>query len=232
MVAPGETIAQVLAIALTPTNAGEDLTTRERLKVEAQRLIAEFGVDGVSTRDIVKAAGQKNVASLHYYFGSKERLLEELVIDATLLMEGRRAVALEALIALGRSISVRDLVRVLLIGSAVQDEPGDRMHTVSRFITALFPKYRNVFEAAIGDQLNVTYQRCFAMIRERAPDVPPDILNTRLLFFSLSVMELFAAREAAVEAGGSARAYWGSSTMIETIADAMTGLLLAPIRSR
>src|SRR6185312_12228781 len=118
------------AIGLGPSDVGGDLSTRERLKVEAQRLIAEFGVDGVSTRDIVKAAGQKNVASLHYYFGSKERLLEELVVDATLLMEGRRAVALGALEASGATISVRDLVRVLLIGSAVQDEPGDRNRTV------------------------------------------------------------------------------------------------------
>lgn len=228
MTAPGDVVALAPAIGLGPSDVGGDLSTRERLKVEAQRLIAEFGVDGVSTRDIVKAAGQKNVASLHYYFGSKERLLEELVVDATLLMEGRRAVALGALEASGAPISVRDLVRVLLVGSAVQDEPGDRNRTVSRFITALFPKYRYVFEAAIGDELNVTYQRCFAMIRERATTIAPDLLNTRLLFFSLSVMELFAAREAAMEAGGTARAYWGNPQMIETMVDAMTGLLLAP----
>lgn len=206
-----------------------DLSTRERLKGEAQRLIAEFGVDGVSTRDIVKAAGQKNVASLHYYFGAKERLLEELVVDATILMEGRRAVALDALIASGEPIAVRELVRVLAIGAAVQGEPGERMRTVSRFLVALFPKHRRVFETAIGDKLNVTYQTCLAMIRARADQVPLEILNTRLLFMSLSLLQLFAAREAAMEASPTARAYWGGRAMVETIVDAMCGMILAPV---
>jgi len=211
--------------------AAEDLTTRERLKAEAQRLIAEFGVDGVSTRDIVKAAGQKNVASLHYYFGAKERLLEELVADAAVLMEGRRAVALEALVRGGEAISVRDLVKVLVIGAAVQGEPDERLRTVSRFLTALFPKYRYIFENAIGDRLNITFQQCFSMIRERVAGVPPDILNTRLLFMSLSLTELFAAREAAMEASPTARAYWGNPTMVDTIVDAMTGMILAPVHA-
>jgi AcrR family transcriptional regulator len=219
----------LIDIAEAAPAPAEDLTTRERLKAEAQRLIAEFGVDGVSTRDIVKAAGQKNVASLHYYFATKERLLEELVVDASILMEGRRAVALEALIQRGETISVRDLVRVLVIGGAVQGEPDERMRTVSRFLTALFPKYRTIFNNAIGDRLNVTFQKCFSMIRERAGDVPPDILNTRLLFMSLSLLELFAAREAAMEASPTARAYWGNPTMVETIVDAMCGMILAPV---
>jgi AcrR family transcriptional regulator len=207
-----------------------DLSTRERIKGEAQRLIAEFGVDGVSTRDIVAAAGQKNVASLHYHFGSKERLIEELVVDATILMEGRRAAALDALIRSGAPISVRDLVRVLAVGAAVEGGSDERLRTVSRFVLALFPKYRRIFEAAIGDKLNVTYQTCLSMIRERAPEVPPDVLNTRLLFLSLAMLQLFAAREAAMEASPSARAYWGAPDMVETIVDAMCGMILAPVR--
>lgn len=203
------------------------MTSRDLLKTEGQRLIAEFGVDGVSTRDIVKAAKMKNVASLHYYFGSKEALIEELVVDATILMEGRRAAALEALVESGKEISVRDLVRVIAIGSAVQVD--ERTRTVARFVVALFPKYRQLFERAIGDKLNAAYQRCFQMIRERAPSVPPEVLNTRFLFLSLSMMEIFAAREAAMEGTPTARAYWGTDAMVEMIVDAMTGMILAPV---
>jgi AcrR family transcriptional regulator len=221
-------VGDSLAPDLAP--AGEDLTTRERIKAEAQRLIAEFGVDGVSTRDMVRAAGQKNVASLHYYFGSKERLLEELVIDATILMEGRRAVALDALVRSGSAISVRDLVRVLVIGAAVQGERAERTRTVTRFLIALLPRYRGIFETAT-DQRNATYQKCLAMIRERASSVPPDVLNTRLLFMALSMLQLFAAREAAMDASPTARAYWGNPAMVEMIIDAMSGMLLAPADS-
>ena len=207
-------------------------TSRDRLKAEGQRLIADLGVDGVSTRDIVKAAGMKNVASLHYYFGTKEGLIEELVVDATNLMEGRRAVALKTLKDEGSEITVRDLVRVIAIGAAVQGGDDERTRTVARFVLALFPKYRRLFEHAIGDKLNATYQECFRMIRERASGVPLEILNTRLLFMSLSMSELFAAREAAMEGSPKARAYWGTPTMVETIVDAMCGMILAPVHGQ
>lgn len=46
----------------------------------AERLFAEEGFDGTSVRDIAKNANV-NVAMISYYFGSKEKLLEALVLD-------------------------------------------------------------------------------------------------------------------------------------------------------
>ena len=54
--------------------APRDDPTRDKIKAAAQRLFSTHGLDGVSVRDIVKAAGARNGASLHYYFGSKEGL--------------------------------------------------------------------------------------------------------------------------------------------------------------
>lgn len=45
----------------------------------AERLFSEHGFDGTSVRDIAKAANI-NVAMISYYFGSKEKLLEALII--------------------------------------------------------------------------------------------------------------------------------------------------------
>ncbi|HCQ13845.1 TetR/AcrR family transcriptional regulator [Flavobacterium sp.] len=45
----------------------------------AERLFAEEGFDGTSVRDIAKKANI-NVAMISYYFGSKEKLLEAVVI--------------------------------------------------------------------------------------------------------------------------------------------------------
>lgn len=45
----------------------------------AEKLFAEEGFDGTSVRDIAKEANI-NVAMISYYFGSKEKLLESLVI--------------------------------------------------------------------------------------------------------------------------------------------------------
>ena len=45
----------------------------------AEQLFAEKGFDGTSVRDIAKLANI-NVAMISYYFGSKEKLLEALVL--------------------------------------------------------------------------------------------------------------------------------------------------------
>lgn len=56
-------------------NGGED--TKNRLLDTAEGLFAESGFDGVSARDITKLANS-NVASINYYFSSKENLYNEV----------------------------------------------------------------------------------------------------------------------------------------------------------
>jgi len=46
----------------------------------AEQLFAEEGFDGTSVRDIAKKANV-NVAMISYYFGSKEKMLESLVVN-------------------------------------------------------------------------------------------------------------------------------------------------------
>lgn len=48
----------------------------------AERLFAEEGFDGASIRTIAKEAGV-NIAMISYYFGSKEKLLEALILYRT-----------------------------------------------------------------------------------------------------------------------------------------------------
>src|SRR3954464_7047363 len=60
--------------------------TRRHLVRVAERLFAEHGVDAVSIR-AVNAAADLGAASVHYHFGSRERLLEAVVQD-----QGRRVV--------------------------------------------------------------------------------------------------------------------------------------------
>lgn len=46
----------------------------------AERLFSDHGFDGTSVRDIAKEANI-NIAMISYYFGSKEKLLEKLIIN-------------------------------------------------------------------------------------------------------------------------------------------------------
>src|ERR1700686_5844006 len=71
--------------------------TRARLKVAAQRLFAQRGIDGVSVRDIVAAGGQRNNGSLNYYFRTKEALILELIVEGGRLIDESRNAYLDRL---------------------------------------------------------------------------------------------------------------------------------------
>src|SRR5215472_7042764 len=53
--------------------------TQQKILDAAERLIAEQGYAATSLRQIIAEAGV-NLASVHYHFGSKEELLDELVM--------------------------------------------------------------------------------------------------------------------------------------------------------
>lgn len=54
-----------------------EYSTDQKILYTAEKLFAEKGFDATSTRDIAKSAGV-NVSMISYYFGSKEKLFEEI----------------------------------------------------------------------------------------------------------------------------------------------------------
>src|SRR5689334_11247838 len=54
------------------------MTQKEKILEAAEILFAEHGYEGTSIRQLAKKA-EVNIAMISYYFGSKEKLFEELV---------------------------------------------------------------------------------------------------------------------------------------------------------
>jgi AcrR family transcriptional regulator len=67
-----------MAPARTAHKNRQGIETRRHLVTVAERLFAERGIDGVSIR-AVNAAAALGAASVHYHFGSKQRLVEAVV---------------------------------------------------------------------------------------------------------------------------------------------------------
>ncbi len=55
------------------------IDTKEKLLDTAERLFGEKGYDATSLRQIIGEAGA-NLAAIHYHFGSKQELLDELIM--------------------------------------------------------------------------------------------------------------------------------------------------------
>lgn len=72
------------------------LQTRVAVLDAAERLFAERGVDGVSVRDIITAAGA-NLGAVNYHFGSKNQLVMEVFARRLAPLNQARVARLDAL---------------------------------------------------------------------------------------------------------------------------------------
>ncbi len=220
-----------MSIPAKPALPGDP--TRERLKTAAQRLIAERGIDGVSVRDIVAAAGARNGASIHYYFRTKEALIRELVADGAQWIDIRRNAALDALEREGGPREVAEVVRLLVRTSLPPDDaeaPGAaRMQGYIRFINAVQVHHRRLFLDALENRWNSGYQRCLRHLHRLLGWIPSEVLNQRLIFMSLYLGTTLAARETALEHVSRSSRLWRTPWALENLVDTLCGMLQQPL---
>jgi len=148
--------------------------TQERIFNAAERLFAERGIDAVSTRDIIDAAGV-NSGSIHYHFGTREQLIVALIERRAGYLGVQRNRYLDELESSGE-INLRSVVDVLVRPTAeLARDPDGRYH--AGFIVAvtnkrdLMPIVRRVF-----DQYTNRY---LAVLAEVTPQLDESIRRLR-----------------------------------------------------
>ena len=94
-----------------------DLETGPRLMIKrvARRLFAVRGVHNVSVREIALAAEQRNLGVVAYYFGTKDKLISEILIDGAERIEVRRQDFLKQLEADGGPHTVREAIAAIVL---------------------------------------------------------------------------------------------------------------------
>jgi AcrR family transcriptional regulator len=203
--------------------------TRDQIKLAARRLFALRGIHGVPTREIVAATGQKNGGSLHYYFRTKEALVRELIVDGARLIDDRRNIALDAAEAAAGPTRIREVLEILVWPSTGLGEAEGEEDTYIRFISHLGLQERALLDEALGGQWNSGYQRCLAHLRRLIPDVPASLLEQRLVFLSLSLRAIMAAREAALDHRREHLRFWTAAATMDNLIDALEAMLVAPV---
>lgn len=202
--------------------------TADRIKRVSRRLFAQRGIDGVSVRDIVSAAGARNNGSVHYYFGSKEALVRELVTDGAKLVDERRIQALNELEQSGKLIDLRAVLHILVSSTIAVDGDDEDDHSYVRFITVLQMSHRKLFVEALENRWMVGFRRCHVHIKRLLPDIPESLLKQRLTFLSLYLGAVIAEREANLEQRKRGTRWWGSQTAMENLIDTAVALLSNP----
>jgi len=182
----------------TSAIAGQDhedrTNTRRNIKVAARRLFAERGLEAVTVREIVAAAGAKNGGSLNYYFKSKEGLILELINE---IFNDLSRVWLEHLSELdknGGARSVRDIVEIIVRGHSAENI-SDPTPTMNRFVASVLFNRRKELSDYL-DQMNMlVYKHLLQKIVELRPDLPAPVMQQRLVFFSWYLVAVQAAYE-------------------------------------
>jgi AcrR family transcriptional regulator len=209
----------------TPASRGG--ATRNELKRAARRLFAERGIAAVGMREVVEAAGQRNAAAVHYYFGSKDDLLRELLIDGADLIDAGRADLLDEVEAKA-DITLGDVVRAMVLPNIdLQGETGER-ETYFRFIVNVQNERRELFRATVPEH-SESYARYMAHVQRLLPGVPAATVKQRILFAGLSFQTLLAAREAALDRSDTGdHHFWSRPEALTGMIEAVESILRNP----
>tara|TARA_E500000178_G_C17038911_1_gene765278 strand:- start:20593 stop:21282 length:690 start_codon:yes stop_codon:yes gene_type:complete len=158
-------------------------TTQKILKV-AESLFASEGFDAVSIRQITKRAGV-NLAAVHYHFGSKKKLMEQILKRKLTILNESRNSALSNLEekADGRPLRPSDIVEAFfgVLFSLYEDSKNggaDFLKLLSR--TSTDPN--NVIWSNVDSQSNAVNERFRDALFKSLPDVPKNEIVWRFHF--------------------------------------------------
>ncbi|ALJ15423.1 helix-turn-helix domain-containing protein [Sphingopyxis macrogoltabida] len=194
------------------------------IKAVALKLFAERGIDGVTVRQIAEAAGQKNHAALTYYFGSKEALIRELIVDGARAIDERRNAALDRSVAAGGPRSVVEVMEIL-VETSVDPDPPPWGECYNRFIVGLQLSNRALFMDALAGRWNSGYQRCLDEVRRLMPQAPSDLLNQRLVFMGGAINGILAGRETELADRSRQHPMWSHAETLGRVARALASII-------
>lgn len=134
--------------------AGASPDTKELILEVAERMFAERGFASVSIRDLTAEAGV-NIASINYYFGSKDKLLYEVFKRRSNEMTESRLDGLHAAQArTGGNPSARDIMHALIAPSIEWRDPNSSHRHAFKFLsrarTEGTPQIKKVIDTRLG----------------------------------------------------------------------------------
>lgn len=178
--------------------------TRLALIETAELLFAQYGVEGVSTRQIGAAIGSSNTNVVAYHFGSKDALIVEVIRHRVPGLEARRAALLAAARRANANPPLGALLDAMLRPFFEQTDEQGR-HTYVAFLSGLSRSGRWDIRTGLDSDYPVT-RALMEMIEAAIPEGARAFAGERI-FIALSMA--FAALQVidqAQRSGGEAAA--------------------------
>lgn len=173
---------------LTQVRPDSDVSTA--ILAAGERAFAEFGYAGASMRGIARDAGV-NQAMIAYYFGSKEGLLHAIMRRRSSVVNARREVLLEHLLAQGQP-TVDDLIEAFLaplVELGTDEEQGG--YSYVRMLAVFMHSVDEVAKRVIAENFDGIARRFTDVFREIEPQMTEsDAIRAYLLSLGAGIAAL------------------------------------------
>lgn len=196
--------------------ARDGAETRDRLVTAAQRLYADHGIWRTTSRQIIDAAGQRNVSAIAYHFGSREGLLREILNRHGVPLDDDRG----SLHSEATEDSAREVVRCLTLPLAAKLHSADGrcyLRILNQLAGYIDMTARTEFIAG-------NLARLLDSLEDGLGHLPEPIRRERVDSMVLLMLSVFARRASRLEVGDVAATH---EEFVANLIDMLTALLEA-----
>ena len=206
--------------------------TREALLLAGERLIAEYGIDAVSLRQINTEAGQRNSSAAHYHFGSKEALVRSIFeYRMENVNRNREAKLAEVLDQCDGHPQPRQLVETLVYPIVEEIRGTESGSFYIRFLSQTISHPQTDTNKYSGNMLANAASSTFNLLKTAVPEIPEPILGQRFGLMWEMIIHSLADRERDSELRARSK-HIDQNLFVCNLIDAATGTLTAPVDER
>lgn len=211
--------------------------TSERIRRASRKLFSRRGVDGVSVREVVAEAGARNNGSIHYYFGSKDALVKELVMEGARAIDEYLRMALDGLEKNGHTPDLRDIMAILV--DSMVNEGDERLEGYARFLSGVRLNQRHLANNPLEGRWSAGARRCYEHLRRLLPGFSDVVLLQRFTTAQGHIVAALAERETVLEQASQPGAspelvanatWWSARLAIDDVTDTAMALMVTPAR--
>jgi AcrR family transcriptional regulator len=167
------------------------IDTKQRILDTAERLIADQGYAATSLRHIIGEAGV-NLAAVHYHFGSKEDLLDQLILAKAKRVNAERLALLERFEAESGGGPV-PIEKVLAAFFEPMIEAGSKSPQFVRLMGRMYAE--GLLPTIVAKHFHPTLVRFMEALRRSLPHLGEAELSSRLQFMIGAMSHAVSSRQ-------------------------------------
>lgn len=165
-----------------------------------EQLFARHGIHRVRLREIYALAGQRNSSALHYYFGSRDGLVEAILTHHQQLIDLDLETSLDLLEAGGTQITTRRVLDIVVPPFVAKlDSPSGR--NFLRIVPQVSERLSSNLRAGYARPATNQSRRLLRLLSSLLPDMSEPLRIERMIAYVLLLTGTLAERAQHIESG-------------------------------